>query len=259
MSLSDKFWITLKSLDALMPRVAAMIANIACNDREFSVDSDGDRINRQAGATIVCPNIAPSRYDYLKSQVVENWLFDYSPQPGDTVLDIGAGIGEEALVFSPMAKRVICVEAHPGTFRCLEKNVAANRLGNVTAIWGASTDRDGEIFLSDGDDHLSNMMQADGGIAVPARSIQSLCDELGIEQIDFMKMNIEGAERLAIEGFGNIKIRHLVISCHDFLDRDDMRTKATVEAFLRAHDYKIKSRPDHPMSYTRCNLYASHA
>lgn len=253
------FWGALKSLDAVgMPGLAARIANIVCNDREFSVDTDGDRVTRQRDATFVCPNLAPSRYDYLRSEIVENWLFDYVPREGDTVVDIGAGIGEEAVVFSRLAKHVVCVEAHPRTFRCLEKTIAANKLNNVTAIWGAISDRDGEIRLSDGDDHLANMMTAQGGIAVPARSLKSLCDELGIREIDFMKMNIEGAERLAIEGFGDVKIRHLVISCHDFLNRDDMRTMETVETFLRRHGYAVKLRPDHLMSFTRCNLYASH-
>jgi FkbM family methyltransferase len=257
MRVSNLFWRALKALDAAgMPRLAARIANLVCNDRKFSVDQDGDRLTRQAEATFVCPNLAPSRYEYLRSQVVENWLYCYVPKEGDTVLDVGAGIGEETVIFSRLAGHVISVEAHPRTFRCLEKTIAANKLDNVTATWCAIADRDGEIQLSDGTDHLSNMMTSEGGIKVPARSLQSLCDDYGIHQIDFLKMNIEGAERLAIAGFGNLVIRNLVISCHDFLKQDDMRTMATVEDFLRRNGYSVTTRPDHQLSYTRCNLYA---
>lgn len=52
------------------------------------------------------------------------FLRNYQPKPGDVILDIGAGAGEEALTFSRAvgsSGRVICVEAHPRTFRCLQK------------------------------------------------------------------------------------------------------------------------------------------
>lgn len=94
------------------PRLAAAIASFVARDRRFSVDRDGDRLNRQGGMTIACPNLMPSRLAYLKSQVRDSWLWDYDPRPGDTVLDIGAGIGEEMLALAPRVGRLVCVEAN---------------------------------------------------------------------------------------------------------------------------------------------------
>jgi FkbM family methyltransferase len=240
-----------------MPTLAASIANAACRDRHFSVDAEGDRINRQAEATLVCPDLVPPRYSYVREQVIENWLHAYTPNQGDVVLDIGAGIGEEAIVFEHLGCRVISVEAHPRTFRCLTKTISASGLKNVQAIQCAIMEKDGEINIADTEDHLANGIGTEKGITVPARSIASLCGELGLDTIDFMKMNIEGAERTAVLGFGNVRIRHMVVSCHDFLGIEELKTMEGVRAALTKQGYRIMTRPDHPMSYTRANIYAS--
>ena len=55
-----------------------------------------------------------------------HFLWGYQPRKGDVIMDVGAGVGEEALMFSREVGehgRVICVEAHPRTYRCLEKLV----------------------------------------------------------------------------------------------------------------------------------------
>ncbi len=258
MTLSGLFWGAVKSIDrAGLPRVAAAVANAACRDRRFSVDADGDRVTRQREATFVCPDISPSRYDYIRDQIADNWLYQYRPASGDVVFDIGAGIGEEAVVLGHMGCRVVSIEAHPRTFRCLAKTVAASAMGNVRPLQCAIMDRDGEITIGDTDDHLANGIGASDGVRVPARSVASLCAELGIGTIDFLKMNIEGAEREAVHGFGDVAIRHMVISCHDFLGVDALRTMAPVRAALEAQGYRIATRPDHPLSYTRANLYAT--
>jgi FkbM family methyltransferase len=258
MSLSGIFWGVMRSIDRSgRPRLAAALANAVCRDRHFSVDADGDRVNRQVEATFVCPDIDPPRYAYIREKIIDNWLFDYQPKKGDMVFDIGAGIGEEAVIFEHMGCRVVSVEAHPRTYRCLTKTIARSNLKNVQALECAIMDRDGEITISNTDDHLANGIGATEGVAVPARSVASLCRELGLDTIDFLKMNIEGAEKSAVLGFGDVKIGHMVISCHDFLNIDELKTMAAVQAHLTEQGYRITTRPDHAMSYTRANIYAS--
>jgi hypothetical protein len=78
----------------------------------------------------------------LRESAEKNFFWRYQPRPGDVVIDIGAGVGEETLSFSravgPKGK-VVCVEAHPRTFRCLQKLVRYNQLVNV--IWHSSRGR----------------------------------------------------------------------------------------------------------------------
>ena len=256
--LSDLFWNKLRKLDAKgWPRTTAFIASRVCRDRKFSVDADGDRINRQADITIVCRDLMPSRRLCLENHVRDNWLYAYHPKAGDVVLDIGAGIGEEMMILAPQVKRMVCVEASDEVFRCLEKNIAANRLDNVTPLKCAISDRDGELRMTDTADHRTNHFVNEGGVVVPTKTIESLCRSLGIDQIDFLKMNIEGAEKTAVQGFGDIDIRHLVISCHNFLEGEQFQTHDFVKAHLRDAGYNVLTRPHHPLPWTRCNIYAS--
>lgn len=255
---SNIFWGAVRSIDrAGLPKVAAGLANAACSDRRFSVDADGDRRTVQAEATFVCPDLTPSRYSYVQEQITDNWLWQYRPQAGDVVLDVGAGIGEEAVVLGRMGCRVISVEAHPRTFRCLQKTFEASGLKRVEALQCAIMDKPGEITIGDTDDHLANGVGATAGITVLATTVAAVCQERGLDRLDFLKMNIEGAEREAVLGFGDIDIRHLVISCHDFLNIDALRTMVPVRAALEAQGYVVSTRPEHPMSYTRANLYAT--
>ncbi|MGI0080700.1 MAG: FkbM family methyltransferase, partial [Nitrososphaerales archaeon] len=72
-----------------------------------------------------------------------HFFWGYQPKSGDVVMDVGAGVGEEALTFSRevgLIGKVVCVEAHPATYRRLEKLVKYNHLENIIAIHRAVTE-----------------------------------------------------------------------------------------------------------------------
>src|SRR5436309_804767 len=59
----------------------------------------------------------------------EMFLYAYTPQAGETVFDIGAGIGAETLLFSRLVGRFGCVvsfEAHPRTYERLARLCEVN-------------------------------------------------------------------------------------------------------------------------------------
>jgi FkbM family methyltransferase len=196
----------------------------------------------------------------------EIFLFAYAPRPGDVVFDIGAGVGAETLLFSRLVGsrgRVVSIEAHPRTFGRLVELCNANGLANVTPLQLAVSDVDGEIAISDLDHYLQNAVLDgyNGGVRVPARRIETIAAEHAVERIDLLKMNIEGAERLAIRGLGAMveRTRHVCISCHDFLADDggseQLRTKAVVRGFLVEHGFDVTTREDAPDPWTRDYLY----
>ncbi|HEY2460768.1 MAG TPA: FkbM family methyltransferase, partial [Candidatus Acidoferrum sp.] len=82
-----------------------------------------------------------------------------------------------------------------------------------------------------------------------------------INQIDFLKMNIEGAERFALPGMESMiaHIRHICVACHDFRSNlghgENFRTRAFVEEFLSNHGFTIVSRRDDPRDYVRDHVF----
>src|SRR5262249_27632129 len=140
-----------------------------------------------------------------------------------------------------------------------------NRLANVTALQVAAADTDGELTISDYEHYLHNtILERDAeGVRVPARRLDSVARDLGIARIGLLKMNIEGAELLAIQGLDGIidGVRHVCISCHDFLADDgggeQLRTKAMVREYLVAHDFHVSTRDEATEPWTRDYVYGA--
>ena len=183
-----------------------------------------------------------------------NFCWGYEPQPGHVVLDIGAGVGEETLTFSRAVGpdgKVISVEAHPRTFRCLEKLVRYNQLRNVQALHLAATEPSCSVAtIEDSAEYLENRLNTVGGISVPAATVDDISRKFAPGKIDFLKMNIQGAERFAIQGMMETLQRTGVIcvSCHDFLVEStgdqELRTKETVWHFLEQRGFEVVTRPE---------------
>lgn len=196
-----------------------------------------------------------------------NFFWGYEPSSGDVVVDVGAGVGEETLTFSRAvgkAGRVICIEAHPRTFRCLEKLVQYNRLSNVTALHRAVSEPGCDlVMIEDSSDYVKNQLKSGIGISVPATTLDSIGEELPLKRIDFLKMNIEGAERFAIRGMTET-LKHtkvLCICCHDFLAeayRDEsLRTRQLVRDFLQREGFTVRERQQSDLpEYLRDQLWA---
>ena len=225
---------------------------------------DGTWIHHYRGAKIPHKSLGRAAPPHVfTAEARDLLLYGYTPRPGDEVVAVGAGIGRETLLFSRLVGdhgRVVALEAHPQTYLRLASLCRVNRLENVTPLHVAASDRDGTAKISDDEHYLQNRMLTADGIEVPARRLDSLATELGITRIDLLTMNIEGAERLAIRGLGQIigSIRNVCISCHDFLADDgseQLRTKALVRDFLVEHGFAVHGRDDAAEPWTRDYLY----
>lgn len=117
------------------------------------------------------------------------------------IVDAGANIGMAGVYFSivhPRA-RIYCIEPEAGNVEILRKNLAGPlKEGSVILVEAALHERDGVVNLS-GDGWAYNYMVkedgvSDGGRAVPAITPASLITKFGLERIDLLKMDIEGAE-----------------------------------------------------------------
>ena len=185
------------------------------------------------------------------------WFHLYKPQPGDAIVDIGAGRGEDVFAFSRAvgpAGRVWAIEPHPVSFAALRLLCELNRLANVTALNYACIDQAGELQIETLPVWESNYVRAGDPSAssYPVKSVRfdDLAEEHGIERIDFLKMNIEGAERWALPGCEEAlrRARFVCIAAHDFrADRgegDAFRTLDFVKQFVSGAGFEIVMRDD---------------
>jgi FkbM family methyltransferase len=214
------------------------------------------------------PNVPPPPWlDRKAREVFTAW---YVPRPGDVVVDVGAGIGEEVPTLARLvgpAGRVYCVEAHPRTFEFLRRTCELNGLDNVLLDNLAIGDTAGEVTISDVGDarnyENSILLEPDAGLRVPATTLSGYLATRRIERVDLLVMNIEGAERLAVAGMREVadRIRHVAIACHDFLadetGNEAMRTKRIVRDQLTGYGFEISERPEEPRPWLRDFLYGT--
>ncbi len=185
------------------------------------------------------------------------WFHVYQPRSGDVILDIGAGAGEDVHAFSAAVGPegcVLAIEAHPLTFRRLEKFCAFNKLTDVRCLNYACMDGPGECQIDTGPRPISNYVWRGhpnaASLSTPGRRLDNLCDDLKLDQVTFLKINIEGAERMALPGAVEVlrKTRYVCIAAHDFrADRGDgehFRTAGFVKEFLSTMGFQLAIRSD---------------
>lgn len=152
-------------------------------------------------------------YDPRMSDVVRHVV-----RPGQVVWDVGGERGWFTLLCGELVGsggRVDAFEAFPANAARLKRNVALNGYRHVHVNAVAVSERAGEMyfeppsdaaaggkgFLSDcsGVGYLTTKPSA-AAIAVPVVSLDEHARQTGIERLDFIKMDIEGAEVAALRG-----------------------------------------------------------
>jgi len=196
------------------------------------------------------------------------WFHVYKPQPGDAIVDIGAGRGEDVFAFSravgPEGK-VYAIEPHPVSFAALEKFCQRNRLPNVTTINCACVEAPAGLQIETLPVWESNYVRSGpaspASFAVKGVRFDDLSADYSIERIDFLKMNIEGAERLALPGCRRAlgRARYVCVAAHDFRasrgEGDEFRTLAFVREFLTECGFKLTTRDGDPRYYVPFHVH----
>ena len=136
----------------------------------------------------------------------------------NTIVDVGAHIGMASILFAlkyPTA-RIIAIEPEPSNFAALVRNTAPYK--TITPIQAALWREDGEVTLGASNAHPKGAFQIieNGRQRVRAITMDTLMRETRIASIDFLKVDIEGAE---IEVFGSCpwirNVQVIAIELHD--------------------------------------------
>jgi FkbM family methyltransferase len=136
-------------------------------------------------------------------------------EPGAVVLDIGANIGFHTVQFARAvgpAGHVYAFEPDPDNLHVLRHNIRRNQLTNVTVLPKAVAAAGGALRLyrsaeNRGDHRVYDSGDAREVIEVPSVAID---DELAhvTGQVSLVKMDIQGAEPLALRGMRRFIDRH---------------------------------------------------
>ncbi|WZL88448.1 FkbM family methyltransferase [Salinimicrobium sp. 3283s] len=182
----------------------------------------------------------------IERRVLEIFCPKYIPKKGDVIINVGAGIGEELYFFQKKIEkkgRIYNIEASPSSFSKLEILCRKNNYLQCRNFNCAISNSNGEIWIEEGPDYLKNKINNNAkGIKIPCYSLDQFIADNSITYVDFLKVNIEGAEFQMIEGMKDSIdiIENIAISCHDFLLKNNRyEIIEKVKSFLIAHSFTV--------------------
>jgi FkbM family methyltransferase len=139
---------------------------------------------------------------------LETKVFRSHVGPGDVVVDVGANLGYYTL----LAARLVGAEGHvyafepdPESFALLERNVELNGYENVTAVPLALGKAPGKLPLylnakNRGDHRVYDPTGERRSVEVDVVTLDAYREDHGVERVDFLKIDTQGAECLILAG-----------------------------------------------------------
>jgi FkbM family methyltransferase len=195
----------------LTARVRGVLSRTASSINEWSANRHLSHVRAQAwncqpgalmacGPYTVCVNDGPNFFMQYKDIFSKRMYHFESQRPDPLILDCGGNIGISILYYKhryPKA-RVISFEPDPVVFGYLQDNMARNEMTDVQLVQAAISGREGILaFHSDGryasclaQDPLALPPEGWSRHDVPCVRLRTYLTQ----PIDFVKINIEGAE-----------------------------------------------------------------
>lgn len=125
----------------------------------------------------------------------------------DVVIDCGSNMGLFSVIASQKADCVYAFEPVPATQKYLKRVI--ENYANVKLCSYALSDYNGDaLFTSDDESNFSNHMitgnDSESAVRVDVIELDKYVEENQIKQVDFIKADIEGAERAMLRGAKNV-------------------------------------------------------
>ncbi len=145
----------------------------------------------------------------------------YLPDEPKTVLDLGANIGLTAAHYCALFPncKLIAAEADPTSAAIAVSNTLPWRdrcTVKSVAVW---KDDGGAMFgVQKGKEYAGHIGGQGEQIVVKTTTIDALIDELGVDCVDFVKMDIEGAEEVLIKSHNSWtkRVRAILVELHGY-------------------------------------------
>jgi FkbM family methyltransferase len=140
----------------------------------------------------------------------ERWLIRQLAQHDvlHTVFDVGAHRGRWATTVRRFAPQAFlhCFEIYPPNAERLQHALAGDARARCQAIGLAEAQGEMTVHVSAGHGSQTSIYQQPGRDAIEQRSVEvtpgrAYCQTHDIDRIDFLKLDVEGAEHLVLQGF----------------------------------------------------------
>ncbi|MCB2209733.1 FkbM family methyltransferase [bacterium] len=172
---------------------------------------------------------------------------------GWTVVDIGAGVGDFAILAGVAGAnvRVYANEPFPESYQLLVRNLTLNAISNITAFQRAIWREAGTLALdlTGGEPlQIASREKGDGidgtdeTVEVEALTLGDLLEEQDLARIDLLKLDCEGAEYPILMSSPRdvlARVDRIVMEYHDL---DEERNHFRLTAFLEAAGFRVNWR-----------------
>ena len=174
-----------------------------------------------------------------------SWYSEYLTENDKIILDLGGNIGLFALHVTPWADRIITVEPTPSHFLLNEQ--LTSKFKQVERIQAAISNTTGQMtFYTFSSNTTMNSLINRGGdsFTVDCITIPDLIEKLDLTRVDFIKLDIEGSETIAlnediIKSISD-KVAKILIEFHEVGGIGYTEQRAIFEQIFIKYGYKIK-------------------
>lgn len=177
------------------------------------------------------------------------WCFKKLIKEGDVIFDIGANIGLTTIyagLLTGKNGKVFAFEPVPTTYEILIKNIRLNRLKNIKPVNIAISDRNERsiiytnLHINRGAASFFSGSRTDG-IEINSKSLDQIFLDEDSPIVNFIKIDIEGAEVALLQGGNTFFSCRKPIICIEF-SKDILNCEAQdflYNFLVKAHKYKI--------------------
>jgi len=173
--------------------------------------------------------------------LAHNYEMYFNVGKGGIVVDVGAHIGLFSLSVANRANKVVAIEPEPRNLLALRHNM--QRHDNVIIVEKAAWNRKTRLplFLNANSEGHSVVSDSQVGnksalrkhqLMIEADTLDNILSDLGISHVNFIKMDIEGAEIEAIEGAAEILKKTSKIVVASYHKRKGVKTVEAVNRQL---------------------------
>lgn len=154
-----------------------------------------------------------SNFPTLVDEIFYRRIYEriFTEPRGKTFLDLGANIGLVSLFASDVCARIVAVEPDPETFVVLKAMTC--QFSNIECVQAALAPKDGEVTFYRNPENFtaSSTVNTFGNkTSVPGLTLESILSIYQLEQVHVCKVDVEGAEELALTADHLMKARNIV-------------------------------------------------